>query len=148
MIKIVALSFLFLSLIGCGKDVKSGSIEAPFTDYVASFEAAFNVSHGKTSVAMTDSLDRPELTGMCVGNDEVRTVLILRAYWEKASNLQKEQLIFHELGHCVLNLPHDASRNENGVPKSIMYPAMISEGEYFHNRLDYWNDLKSKAQAR
>ena len=47
-------------------------------------------------------------------------VLIDQSYWQKASELQKEYLVFHELGHCFLQRSHLDDRHANGRCISIM----------------------------
>jgi hypothetical protein len=45
-----------------------------------------------------------------------------RAYWAKASDTEKEVVMLHELGHCVLKRDHISTVNADGEPVSIMYP--------------------------
>jgi hypothetical protein len=64
-------------------------------------------------------------------------------FWEEASQTEKEVLVFHELGHCVLNREHNESLiSEQNIPKSIMYP-YIFETEYEMYRNYYINELKN-----
>ena len=61
--------------------------------------------------------------GACRRNDGEginRSVFFDRPYWETATNLEKEYVVFHELGHCFLKLDHDDSENEKGECTSIM----------------------------
>lgn len=44
-----------------------------------------------------------------------RDIIIDRGWWDKFLDLDKEELLFHELGHCVFNLPH------NDTEMSIMW---------------------------
>lgn len=44
------------------------------------------------------------------------------ANW-KASDFSREQLIFHELCHCILNRGHNSDTLQNGNPASIMKPS-------------------------
>lgn len=34
------------------------------------------------------------------------TVIIDKSYWDNATDLEREFLVFHELGHCILNRDH------------------------------------------
>ena len=54
-----------------------------------------------------------DVVGISFGmfDDEVIDIYIDNSYWEKADSAIRKKLIFHELGHDVLNLEH--SRNPN-----------------------------------
>jgi hypothetical protein len=63
-----------------------------------------------------------------------RTVLISKptnCNWASKTNLQRENLFFHEMGHAFLNLPHDNALKCNGKPISIMT-----------NKFDFFNIYK------
>lgn len=47
-------------------------------------------------------------------------VLVDQQYWQKASELEKEYLVFHELGHCFLQRSHLDDRDAAGRCISIM----------------------------
>lgn len=46
--------------------------------------------------------------------------------WLKSSDLDRQFLLFHELGHCVLNRNHKSDLEQIGRPSSIMYPTLFS----------------------
>lgn len=54
------------------------------------------------------------------GDDVNRSVFFDKPYWETATNLEKEYVVFHELGHCFLLLDHDDRENDKGECLSIM----------------------------
>ena len=72
-----------------------------------------------------------------------REVSIVREYWNKLNHLQKEQLIFHELGHCVLDLDHNSSHiflDFGYCPASIMRNWAFNKSEIencYKNNRDY-----------
>ena len=45
-------------------------------------------------------------------NDEVIDIYIDNSYWEKANSITRKKLIYHELGHDVLNLEHSTNPND------------------------------------
>lgn len=49
-----------------------------------------------------------------------KAVIIEKEYWEKSSNLKKEFIVFHELGHCILNRAHLDATGAGGNCNSIM----------------------------
>jgi hypothetical protein len=57
-------------------------------------------------------------------------------------------LMFHELGHCVLDLPHNSSAMLNGTPLSIMYPSLFSPYAYSKYRPQYLDYLAKEFMLR
>lgn len=55
-------------------------------------------------------------------SDQSPRVQIKNSYWKTADFGDKVQLVFHELGHCMLFLGHDSKLNSDGMPESIMNP--------------------------
>lgn len=49
-----------------------------------------------------------------------------------------QQLIFHELGHCVLNLDHNDDIMNNNCPKSIMHSRFFGDTECYWNNIEYY----------
>ena len=64
--------------------------------------------------------------GQCFRNERrPRKVVIDRDYWEGATEPERQFLIFHELGHCFLDLEHDDSVDpQTGVCVSIMHSTL------------------------
>ena len=63
----------------------------------------------------------PNVIGQCAHDpNQPSTVIIDRTYWNIANDLQKEFLVFHELGHCVLNRDHLDEADDQGNCISIM----------------------------
>jgi hypothetical protein len=48
--------------------------------------------------------------------------------WDRLSTLNRETLLFHELGHCLLNRDHDDALFPSDAPKSIM--TTVLDGPY------------------
>lgn len=69
-------------------------------------------------VKFSDSLPSNVL-GSCIMYSEY--VTINRSLWVQLGPLDREELIFHELGHCILKRLHEPTV-VSGVPVSIMYP--------------------------
>lgn len=83
--------------------------------------------------------------GSCTrGGDFTPKIMISEHYWSYMSDGEREMLIDHELGHCVLNREHDATWIEvNGdlVPKSLMYPYAFNESIFFNHYQYYMLEL-------
>ncbi len=65
-----------------------------------------------------------DVVGYC---DWKNDIYIKRSTWEYYGWATREELIYHELGHCVLNKWHVNTF-------SIMRPYLLSEQYYFDNR--------------
>jgi hypothetical protein len=87
--------------------------------------------------------------GTCYTGDEDKIVLD-REFWDQSSDLGREELIFHEFGHCLLGLGHDNTLtviNGKQIPKSIMYPYTIGDNIYGEFQQYYREELKT-SQAK
>jgi len=72
------------------------------------------------------------------------TVTIDKIFWETNSALNKELLVFHELGHCSLNQGHrENSAADGGICKSIMRSGTGAciDNYKASNRKNYLDDL-------
>ncbi|NND34243.1 MAG: hypothetical protein HKN76_16775 [Saprospiraceae bacterium] len=49
-----------------------------------------------------------------------RTITIDSPFWNRSTYLGREMIVFHELGHCVLNRDHDEGTFPSGLCRSIM----------------------------
>ena len=61
------------------------------------------------------------VVGQCLtyANDN-REINIDREYWNKSTEVDKEYLIFHELGHCILRRSHLEDSRSDGTCLSMM----------------------------
>ena len=78
------------------------------------------------TVNFTDSLPSNVLGSCTMGFGIVK---INRALWKTLNSAHREELIFHELGHCVLDRLHDTTL-VGGIPKSVMYPYHLGPTVY------------------
>jgi hypothetical protein len=58
--------------------------------------------------------------GLCFRGEVSSFILISRQYWNKAEDVEKKALMYHELAHCALYKGHDYD------PTSIMFPYVHS----------------------
>lgn len=144
------LSLLLLySFFGCSLGLRN-KIEPPYEDFVSSFEQTFHTKYFG-SVRSYDNLREYGVLGLCRNygfNNRKNIVFIDSRWWDGAGYDAREQMIFHELGHCVLNRKHEDSfiiRNATTIPKSIMYPVVFGELSIYKDNRDYYiNELKGK----
>jgi len=66
-------------------------------------------------------------------------------FWNRASDIGKEFVVFHELGHCILYRDHFEDQFENGVCQSIMRSGTLDCTDAFNrtNREYYLDELFS-----
>lgn len=68
-----------------------------------------------------EAIDGENTVGQCQHfSDSPNVVVVDPEYWQKATELEKEYLVFHELGHCLLQRSHLDSKNADGSCLSIM----------------------------
>ena len=153
-----------LLLISCGhvhdhveteEYLGNGVIDTELTTLVSDFEQRYSVkAPNHMSIRIVDSLyqiSNPNVDGVCWTRAGVPELIeIRRERWDELSNGGQEQLLFHELGHCLLGLDH---RNSYGIdvftgytcPNSIMNMYTFSEGQinncYLPDRQYYLKEL-------
>jgi hypothetical protein len=70
-----------------------------------------------------------------IGHRKSPEVIVPTDIWNLLSKNQKEIAIFHELGHCLLNLDH-----QDDIP-AIMNPVILPEEYYKFNRTKLLDEL-------
>lgn len=86
--------------------------------------------------------------GLCVKTAGQLSIYVSRRHWNSYDSQQREMLIFHELGHCALNLEHDQSLDSEGVPNDLMYPVNFDSLYYYKYRKFYLDHMFSKITKR
>ena len=115
-------------------------IDSALAPYVGKFVAAghdrgefIETKHITVIFGKTGTDESPSTVGTCDNIAGYPFITIDRAYWSVADDDNKEELVFHELGHCVLNRDH-CEVKENGASVSLMEPDMLAPGEYGKHR--------------
>ena len=81
------------------------------------------------------------IIGTCQLDDFGTMVIKIHdASWIKLDPYQREELIFHELGHCALARPH-CTVKEKGKPISLMYPEITPKDHYKNHRKEMIDEL-------
>lgn len=86
------------------------------------FMRGLDVEYATYQVEATiGEITTPNVIGTCSWDQAQKHSIVLdRVYWRSASDLQREFLVFHELGHCVLGRGHVDSSDASGNCISIM----------------------------
>ena len=116
--------------------------ESPFDKYIARFEKDFD-----TKVTTLIRFDAPaerrdEYAGWCEMEMSPKEIVINQEYWDKAGPLMREEIIYHELGHCELLLEH------NDAPYSEMNSRLMPPKYYKKYRDYYINEMKQTRRDR
>jgi len=146
-IKVLFTGMLFLTLSACGK--KPVLEVGQFMPYVQSFQQQAK-THGQ-DVAVTDlivkfgPMENKYERGICeINGDTTPTILINEEAWNQMSEDEREPLLYHELGHCVLKRKHRADQMSAGVPASLMNPYTIAGWTYDQYKTYYIQELFSQ----
>lgn len=100
-------------------------VDPALQSYFESF-ASEGLKRGKTidmsrvSGILADIEDAKVLGRCTQGSVSGSTVTIDTEFWTKANAWEKEYVIFHELGHCVLNRRHLDEQKADGACSSMM----------------------------
>lgn len=159
--KISAIAVSLVILTGCGTSYfsddhiqreapdtshhKETVVESDIVPYVKRFEALYKK---EVDIRITfNNLDYPKV-GVCyTWTDGYRNIEIDTKQWKAMSDLGREEVIFHELGHCILGRGHDESKVDLGVfkqaPASIMYPYVFGDASVYREFKDsqYYKEL-------
>lgn len=76
-----------------------------------------------TALGITGVIENiPEdgVAGTCQYGRHIAHVTVDQNYWNHSSQLSREFVVFHELGHCVLDRDHRDAAFANGICRSIM----------------------------
>lgn len=143
--KYLTFIFLIISSLGCGKSVKL-NIHPDFQHYFMKF--SMHASNLGKELDLTElSVQFNDLPsnycGMCThsGVGSVKVVEIDHSCWDNQSDLTREELLFHEFGHCLLNRGHENGLRPDRTPISIMYPYLIGDTTYQKYYDDYIKEL-------
>lgn len=137
-----------LGATGCGSGpshTPTVQVDPELAPYVSRFEAA-SVQNGNPTQVTDLSMNFGDVNdpgetgarGACEAvSGQTPVVTIAPDAWASSTDAEREQLVFHELGHCVLSLVHIAGITSAGIPKSIMDPVEI-DGAIYSQYRDYY----------
>lgn len=141
----IALLLVVLWLTGCGRSIFDPTF---FDEYVKLFERESITYRNPQSVTNLRIQFSTELEDKIVGQCqylETPLILVNVRWWEKLTPDEKEILLFHEMGHCILNLPHDDTHPS--IMNSMLllgYRGIRTQllTEYFQKRVDRVNKVR------
>lgn len=145
---------IFLVLLGCGlKKEKEFYVEPDFVQYLERFEYFLGYKIDDIVIVYGDTTATlPSAIGTCTSqkilNSDLRgqrikrtpIIKIKRNFWNKSDIPTRELLMFHELGHCILNRGHRTVKGST-FPVSIMEPVIFSSFVYVKDYSYYISEL-------
>ena len=123
--KFLGIVYIIAGLSGCQDKELLYSAPPELNAYVQIFleEAAHRGKHidlyAEGLVVNFGTLSRGK-AGRCRPNDFPKQITIDSSQWEKLDAPQREVLVFHELGHCILNRDHNNDKLPFGECASLM----------------------------
>lgn len=157
--KIVTISFL--AIVGCStvekeRSIVSASGSEEFGSYVRLFtneSESRGLSIDTTGlriymVEFGEALRNQGVIGLCSPEGDKQIIYVSQADWNSYDSLQREMLIFHEMGHCLLQEEHDQSTDAEGVPMDLMFPSNFPSSYYHLARQAYLNRMFGKVINR
>ncbi len=150
---VLAVAALSVLAVGCGKGQEEEHTPVvdvgPFASYVTSFEqdaaahgASVKITDLKMQFGKVDIDGETGGRGVCeVATNMTPVITIDQTAWESSDEDERQELIYHELGHCVLNKTHEEGTNSIGIPASIMNPYKIDGSIYAQYRSFYLSKL-------
>jgi hypothetical protein len=136
------LIIIALLLPSCGQKTPI-YIEPNVAPYVNSFESITGI---KVNISIRFAKQESSVVGVCfMSNFKGENIELDPDFWNSSDDMEREELVFHELGHCVLMRDHkdDVINDTNGyvLPASIMYPYVMDSATYSLNRDYYIREL-------
>jgi hypothetical protein len=152
--------FFALLLTSCGA-IQGGSIQPvesdfDFQPYIDDFEIAIGV-HVDVPIDIMPGYyfsrrqtDGVRTDGQCVHGKRViiNEDVIKEALSKDNTYDWMLPLIYHELGHCVLNLRHDDTLIKRGIPASWMYPYQQTPHTWHQMGYDFYRTQMSASYWR
>lgn len=157
MVKFYWLTVLFFCLGGCGTFGTHEElwVRPDFLPYYKQFLLDAN-SHGKTLIVSDLTIDFGTLKSPKIGEcttikGVAHHVIIDRTHWIYGlTEGKRKELIYHELGHCLLSLGHTEGMvryQGEDIPKSIMSAVILDDYLFTTYETYYINELFSEQPA-
>lgn len=125
------ISASFLILFSCGTQNSISGFESyvnEFSQYAKKYNKVIDTSNLSIEFGETKE-EGEDVVGLCYTyeNSKDKEIVLDKEFWDSTNEIKRKELLFHELGHCILDKRHDKTIiNPPGRPKSIMYPYVIS----------------------
>jgi len=79
------------------------------------------------------NISEENVAGTCQYGSHINHVTVDTDFWFRNNDLQREFVVFHELGHCVLKRDHLESSFNNGICTSMMHSGLTRCNVAYNN---------------
>ena len=152
LLKYILATLFIITSIGCEKDetevVEVDSRLQIYFDRFAEEGAIRGVTIDYNTVKISgkieDITDGSKVAGQCQSNSaRANTLIVDLGFWNQSSDIEKEFVIYHELGHCYLDRDHLDDSNDDGTCVSMMHSGTGSCTNVFNanTRSGYLDEL-------
>ncbi len=142
------LIMISLLIAGCGNNRPQSFAITGFEVYYAQFVSDVGVGSNDLVIKFGNPAAVTGLNttvGVCErGNGRTPTVIIDEYFWAGSSEGYRQEIIDHELGHCILNRDHNNAVLPNGWPASIMNAYLFNPQVIDNNKQYYFHELKGE----
>lgn len=123
--KLLLVGFMALGFYACESDnLSTVSVDEELQPWFDLFveEGAQRGVHVDLSgiTGIIENITSPNVAGSCSISGNNKTVRLDLRFWSAYSLLEKELVVFHELGHCYLERGHLETADVRGVCQSMM----------------------------
>lgn len=137
----LASCFVFVALTFACTNATPDRIDPEFVPYVNLFfeeaqSRGLNISRDDYSFSI--EFGDGFLSGACDLNRN--EITISRSHWSGLTELTKQNLVFHEMGHCILDRLHENQVLPHGECKSMMKGAEENECRFNIENMGIWRD--------
>jgi hypothetical protein len=138
-ISVILILLAGLMAAGCAKKAE---FDVEMNEYYNTFESVTHfAAKSRVGYRYLDSMPAPRVAACA---QMAGIIYISLEYWNKTSKSMHEQIVLHELGHCVLYLNHDDTRGSDGYTISIMSTYLVSDSVYKAKREMYLQSLNKR----
>ena len=138
------------AILGCGKAPNPPVWDTAFDSSIKEFMAQAverdkdindRMQNLTVEFGVTATSEDPTAIGWCIWNDDnTKNIIISQNYWNSTNVWGQREVLFHELGHCVLDREHDTNM-VHGRPESIMYPDALDPNIFQQFYSSYMDEL-------
>ncbi len=132
-----------LMVLGCQKDsvtIAESYIEEDLVPYFERFKEegaarGIVVDYELANIsAYLENIGADNVSGQCIhSGEEAKRLVIDIEFWRQATDIRKEFVVFHELGHCFLNRGHLETELADGTCESMMHSGLSGCRNAFNN---------------
>jgi len=139
-----------LVLQSCGKGEERAAVDSQLQVFFEEFSTEAQIRGLEIDLTemdvsgFFDNIEDQLTMGQCKQyDDDSKEVVIDADHWNKLSSTEKEYLVFHELGHCVLGREHLNTKDDRGNCVSIMQSGEggCRDNYSTNKRTDYLDEL-------